>query len=101
VNTMALLGDAVRLVDRGQVDRAVQLVLDAQVQDPTALVEALARIAEWPDSAPFGDHRSDVLVDGRWGRFWLSPSVPRRTLLPPAPVIVPAHLRALANALLS
>ncbi len=101
MSVMALLGEAVRLVDRGQVDRAVALVLDARVPDPDDFADTMLRIACWPDSSSFEDHEADVLMGGRWGRFWLCPSVPRRTLMPPAPVIVPRHLRALADAMIA
>lgn len=88
------------MVDRGDLPSAVQHVLDAQVVDPDDLADTLVRAAEWPDSESFEAHRSDVLLSGRHGRFWLSPSMPRRTLLPLAPVIVPRHLKALAGAIL-
>ena len=59
--------------------------------------------AQWRDEdvVDFEHRGGAVLIDGRWGRFWLAPSDLRKALLPPAPRVSPRGVVALARGLVT
>lgn len=103
---MRLLETATRLAGQGRSREAAALILDAPMPDlpaAAAFAELLVGVARWDPAvvASFETHGKDYLLDGMYGRFWLVPRRPRRRLLPPAPVVTPAELYQLAQAVLA
>lgn len=74
--------------------------LVASCENP-AIIERLIRMALWEGAMieDFERQGQPTLIKGCWGRFWLAPVYPARSLSlrPPAPILTPRALKALGR----
>jgi len=87
------------LVDmHGAAILAVDMFSDSPAVLSTLMNFATVPIADVEDFEANGTH--NILIDGRFGRFWLVPGYSRKPLMPPAPQITMRGLRALGLGLI-